>query len=165
MLILVLVIVVSFFLPWILVESAAVGGVTKLLKGKEQATLYSISGFKVPILANGEHSRTMISIIKIFQPKIQNADKKSYLIWGIPLLAVIMLGLTNVFKDNKWVQLGIGVVGVAIFAVATFKIATTDLDKIVLKVNIAFGLWLIFISYLGIGIIQILDFLRLNKSR
>jgi len=162
--ILALVIVVSFFLPWISVESAAVGGVMKLLKGKKQAALYSISGFKVPILANGEKSRTMISIIKLFQPNMENADKKSYLLWSVPLLAVIMLGLTNMFKDNKWVRLAIGIVGIAIFAVATFKIASTDLDKMVLKVNIAYGLWFILIGYLGIGIIQIVEFFQLNKS-
>jgi len=164
MLLLVIVIFISFFLPWISVESEAVGGVTKLLTGKKQSTIDSISGFKVPVLANSEESRFMISVIKIFQPKIQNADKKSFLIWGVPLLAVAMLGLTRVFKDNKWVRLGIGIVGIAIFVVATHKITTTDLDKLVLKVNATYGLWLILFGYLGIGILQVMDFIRLNKS-
>ncbi len=164
MLALVVIIFVSFFLPWISVESAAVGGVTKLLTGKKQSEIGSISGFMVPVLANGDESRFMISVIKIFEPGIHHADKKSFLIWGIPLLAVIMLGFTRLLKDNKWVRLGIGIVGVAIFVVAVFKITTTDLDKLVMKVNIAYGLWFILVSYLGIGIIQIMEFLRLNKS-
>jgi len=164
MLVLVLVILVSFFLPWVSVEAEAVGGVTKLLTGKKQATLDSISGFKVPVLANSEESRFMISIIKIFQPNIKDADKKSFLIWIVPLLAVVMLGLIKALENNKWVRLGVGAVGIAIFTVATFKIVTTDLDKLVLKVNIAYGLWLILVGYLGIGIIQISEFLRLNKS-
>lgn len=164
MLFLVLVIVVSFFLPWISVESEAVGGVTKLLTGKKQAIIDSISGFKVPVLANSEESRFMISVIKIFQPQIQNADKKSFLIWGVPLLAVVIFLITNALKDNKWVKLVFGVIGIAIFVVATYKITVTDLDKLVLKVNIAYGLWLILFGYLGIGILQIADFIQLNRS-
>ena len=164
MAVLVLIIFVSFFLPWVSVESEAIGGVTKLLTGKKQATIDSISGFKVPILANSEESRFMISVIKIFQPDIKNADKKSFLIWGVPLLAVVMFGLTNALKDNKWVRLAIGVIGIAIFAFATFKIMTTDLDKIILKVNIGYGLWLILVGYLGIGILQVIEFFQLNKS-
>jgi len=164
MAVLVLIIVVSFFLPWVSVESQAVGEVTKLLTGKKQAAIDSISGFKVPVLANSEESRFMISVIKIFQPDIKDADKKSFLIWGVPLLAVIMLGLTNALKDNKWVRLAIGIIGVAIFAFATFKIVTTDLNKVVLNVKIGYGLWLILIGYLGIGILQIIEFLQLKKS-
>jgi hypothetical protein len=164
MVVLVLIIVVSFFLPWISVESQAIGGVTKLLTGKEQAAIDSISGFKVPILANGDESRFMISVIKIFRPDIKNADKKSFLIWCIPLLAVIMLGLTNALKDNKWVRLAIGIIGVVIFAFATFKITTTDLDKLVLNVKIGYGLWLILIGYLGIGMLQFIEFFQLKKT-
>jgi len=78
LLVLVVVIVISFFLPWVSIESKAVGSVTKLLTGKKQATINSISGFKVPILANSEESRFMITIIKIFQPDIENADKKKF---------------------------------------------------------------------------------------
>ena len=164
MAVLVLIIVVSFFLPWVSVESEAVAGVTKLLTGKAQAKIDSISGFKVPILANSEESRFMISIIKIFQPDIKDADKKSFLIWSIPLLAIIMFGLTNALRNNKWVRLAIGVVGIAIFALATFKIVTTDLDKLILKINISHGLWLILVGYLGIGLLQVTEFFLLNKS-
>lgn len=75
-----------------------------------------------------------------------------------------MLFLTKMLKDNKWVGLAIGIVGIAIFAFATFKITTTDLDKLVLKVNIGYGLWLTLVGYLGIGILQVAEFLQLNKS-
>lgn len=164
MAVLVLIIVVSFFLPWISVESQAIGEVTKLLTGKKQATIDSVSGFKVPVLANSEESRFMISVIKIFQPGIKDADKKSFLIWGVPLLAVVMLGFTKMLKDNKWVRLGIGVIGIVIFVFAAFKIVTTDLNKLVLNVKIGYGLWLILIGYLGIGILQVFEFFQLNKS-
>jgi len=164
MLILVIVIVVAFFLPWISVESAAVGKVSKILTGKAQATIGSVSGFKVPILANSEESRFMITVIKIFQPDITNADKKSFLIWIVPLLAVIIFLVGNAPKTNQWIRLAFGVLGILIFVGATYKIITTDLDKMIIKVSIGYGLWLILFGYLGIGILQISEFLKLRKS-
>lgn len=164
MLILVGIIFVSFFLPWVSVESAVVGKISKLLKGKDQAAITSISGFKVPILANDEKSKLMIAIIKIFQPGVTNADKKSFLIWVVPLLAVAIFLVSNSSKANKWTHLAFGVLGILIFVGATFKILTTDLDKVVIKISIGYGLWLILFGYLGIGILQMKEFLKLKNS-
>jgi len=52
------------------------------------------------------------------------------------------------------------VFGVLIFFAAVYKIVTTDLDKLVLKVNIAYGLWMILFSYLGIGLFSLLSLLK-----
>lgn len=161
---LVVLIVVSFFLPWISVESAAIGGITKVLTGKKQATIDSVSGFRVPILANSEESRFMITIIKIFNPNIKDADKKSWLIWMVPGLAVILLVLRRFFESNKWFYLGVGLLGTLIFVVTVFKITTTDLDKLVLKVDIAVGLWLLLVGYLGIGILNLVRFVGIIKK-
>ncbi|MFC1593246.1 hypothetical protein ACFL4C_04455, partial [Candidatus Omnitrophota bacterium] len=114
---------------------------------------------------NSSESRFMLSVIKIFMPGVKNADKKSYLIWIIPMLAVIMLIVKRYFDKNKWVNLGLGLIGCAIFIVAVYKIGTTDLDKLVLRVNIAYGLWLILLGYLGIGLLCILDFIKILKQK
>jgi hypothetical protein len=163
--ILVAVIVISFFLPWISVQSAAAGKVTELLTGKRQDKIDAISAYRVPVMANSEESRLIISIIKIFNPKTQNADKKSYLIWVVPILAVIMLILNMVMGNNKWLNLVVGIIGIAIFAFAVYKIKTTDLDKLVLQVNMGPGLWLTLWSYLGIGVISILNFVGLVGAK
>ena len=157
---------IAFFLPWISVGTgSAVGKLTKVIQGEEkQAQFMSISGFQVPVMANSKESKLMITVIKIFQPGITNADKKSYLIWVIPLMAIIM-SLAARFFNNKWVHLAIAIIGVLIFVGAVFKIATTDLDKAVMRVNIEFGLWLVFIGYLGIGILSVVEFLRLFKAK
>lgn len=160
----VVVIAVSFFLPWVSAESQVVGEVTKLLTGKKQTTIDSISGFKIPVLANSEESRFMISIIKIFQPKIKDADRQSFLVWAAPLLAVFIFLINDALKGNKWIKLVFGVIGIAIFAFAAYKITVTDLDKVVLKINIGYGLWLTLFGYLGIGILQMADFIQLNKN-
>lgn len=158
------IIVVSFFLPWVSVESEAVGGISKLLTGKKQSSVGAISGFQVPIMANGEESRFMISVIKIFNPDITHADKKSILICLVPLLSIGLYFLSNRFGKNKLVILGIGILGVTIFGGAVFKIFTTDLDKMVIKVSIAIGLWLTLFGYLFIGLIHLKEFFELGKK-
>jgi hypothetical protein len=162
MLVFTIIICVSFFLPWVDVQSQAIGGISKFISGEKQASLKTISGFQVPILANGSDAKLMITIIKIFNPAITDADKKSWLIWCIPGLAVVLFILTLFLGKDKWVNLGVGIVGVAIFAVATFKILTTNLDKLVLNVSIAPGLWVLLYSYLGIGIIGLFRFYQLH---
>ena len=163
--ILVLIIVVCFFLPWVKVESEAVGAFSKILTGKQQAAITSISAFQIPVMANGEDARLMISIIKIFEPKVENADKKSYLIWIVPLLAIVILLAGIFFGKNKFVNLIFGIIGVLIFVVAVYKIQTTSLDKMVLKVSISPGLWLTLWSYLGIGIVGFLVFVKASLKK
>jgi len=164
MLILLVVIAISFFMPWISVESPVVGGVTKVLTGKRQAAIDTISAFKVPILANSKESRFMISIIKIFNPGITNADKKSFLIWLVPGLALIIFVISWFFYKNKWANLVFAIIGCPIFFIAVYKIITTDLDKLVLRVNIGLGLWLTLLGYLGIGVLGLINFIKLAKK-
>ena len=158
------IIFISFFLPWVGVESPQMGSVSKLLTGKRQALVDNVSGFKVPILANSDESRFMITVIQIFNPGIQDADKKSFLIWVVPLLGVVIAVLVNILGKNKFVNLAIAILGIAIFAVAVFKISTTNLDKLVLKVNIGIGLWLILYGYLAMGVLAGLRFVQQLKK-
>jgi hypothetical protein len=155
------IICISFFLPWVSVESRIAGGISKMISGQKQSSLKAISGFQVPILANGPDAKLMISIIKLFNPAVTDADKKSWLIWLIPGLAVALTLLVLFLAENKWVNLGIGILGVAIFAVATYQIKKADLDKFVLSVVISGGLWFILWSYLGIGLTS---FFRFNQQ-
>lgn len=161
----VLVIFVAFFLPWVSVESPAASKVSEILTGKKQGGFYSISGFQVPILANSKESKLIITVIKLFNPGIKDADKKSWLIWGVPGLAVAMLVLLLVWGRNKWLELAIGIIGVAIFGVAAFKILTTNLDKLILKVSIVYGLWALLIGYLLLGCVCLVNFAGLAKKK
>jgi len=159
------IVIVAFFLPWVNVESAAVSAVSKVLTGKGAAVVDNISAFDVPILANSSESRLIISIIKIFNPNITNADKKSFLIWGIPLLAMLIVIANRILGKNKIANLVIGILGVVIFAVALFKISTTDLDKLVIQVNIGIGVWLTLYAFLGMGILSVVELMQLVKKK
>lgn len=145
---------VSFFLPWVRVQSEAVGGFSKMLTGKEQSEVAAISGFQVPILANSKDSRLMITVIKIFKPDIEHADKKSFAIWIVPLLAVLFYWLAGQYK-NKLLYAVIGGIGCAIFGFAVYKIMNLDLSRMVIEVKIGYGLWLTLVGYLGIGLVNL----------
>lgn len=152
---------IAFFLPWIHVESKVVGGITKVLTGKSQTEISKISGFTIPILANSQDARFAISVIKIFNPKVANVDKKIWLIWAVPLFAVIVFLLSLFLGKSRLFNLLIFLIGVMIFVVGSYKIKTTDLDKLVLNARIGPGLWLTLWGYLGLGLMGLKNLLRL----
>ena len=145
-------IIIAFFLPWVMVESQQAGSFVKLFTGAEVKGLAAISGFNIPIMANSDDSRLIISIAKIFKPDIQDVDKKSILVVLIPILAVLILVVTSYFGKSRFFNLLIGIVGAVIFAAAMYKIKTTDLEKLILQIRIGSGMWITLYSYLGIGI-------------
>ena len=161
----VIAVMAAFFMPWVEAESQMVGGISKILTGKHQASIAKISGFSVPIMANSSESRLAITVIRIFAPNVNNADKKSYLIWFVPLLAVFMLFISQAFEKIKWVHLGLGLLGLTVFAFATYKIKTTDMDKLVLNVKIAHGLWILLFGYLVIGLTELSVFFSTLKKK
>jgi hypothetical protein len=163
--VLAMVIVISFFLPWAMVQSQAVGTFSKILTGKTQSDIASISGFGIPRMANSEDSRLAVSVIKIFNPGVKDADKKSYLVWLAPLFAVAAAMMLIFLGKNKWVNLAVGAICVLIFVVGVYKIAATDLDKLVLNVKISAGLWLTLYGYLGMGLAGIAGFAALQLKK
>ena len=163
MLVLTMLVIIAFFMPWVSVKSEQVGMFTKILTGKNQDVVDNISAFQVPIMVNSPDARLMISVIKIFNPGVKDVDKKSFLIWVVPFLAVIIFIISCFFGKNKWVNLIISIIGAAIFIVTVYKINTTDLNKLVLKVEIGPGLWLTLWLYLFMGVIGFLRFLKLSK--
>jgi len=155
-----LVIIACFFFPWVSVESPQLGALTKVLTGKAQGALQAVSGYQIPILANGPDAQLIISIAKFFNPNAKDVDKKSWLVWGVPVLAAAIFLLSLFLGKNKWFNLAIGLLGVLVFAVALFKIKTTPMDKVVLKVNILYSLWFILLGYLGMGLACLANFVR-----
>ena len=154
------VIFISFFLPWVHVESQMIGSMVKVLTGTRQAEIIGISGFAVPALANGPDARLMISIIKIFNPNVTDADKKSWLIWGVPIFAIAIFLLSLLIGDNRWFNLAVAVIGILIFLAGVYKIKTTDLNKLVLNAKIGMGVWLTLCGYLGLGVVGAVNFVK-----
>jgi len=161
MAVLVLLIIVAFFMPWVSVESTPlVGELSKIFSKKEVSISQSISAYQVPMLANARDARLATSVIKILNPDAQDAGQKSSFIWGVPLLAVAILALSILFRKNKWVHLACAAAGISIFVIGVYRIKTLNLNQIILNVTIGPGLWLTLWAYLGIGVCASLNFVR-----
>jgi hypothetical protein len=158
------VVLAAFFLPWVSINSPVAGFVSKVTSGKNDASFMKISGFRVPILANRADSRFTVEIIQLFNPGIKDADKKSWLIWIVPLLAVGIAAGFRFLHMNKWFNGAVFIIGLAIFAVGTVKLLTTDLNKLVMSVTISSGLWITLIGYLGIGLVSGLQLIKSIKK-
>ena len=161
----VVLIVISFFLPWVDVGSSQVGAVSELFTGKRQEKITSLSGVQIPVLANSDKSKLAITIIKIFNPRIKNADKKSWAVFLLPIIALLIYSSVYYFPKNKFFHLLWGIVGVAISLGIAFKVAITDLDKLVIQVKIGVGLWLIIGCYIIIGVMSFIQFGRQLKGK
>ncbi|MDD2679492.1 MAG: hypothetical protein PHO03_01640 [Candidatus Omnitrophica bacterium] len=147
------VIFVSFFLPWFNINSPVTGTIFKMFNVKQDTSFMEVSGFQVPILANRSDSQFMVQVLQLFNPGVKDVDKKSWLIWGVPLLAVLLACACVFLKENRWFNLALGIIGVLIFAVGAYKLKTTNLDKTVMRVSIMPGLWLLLYGYLGMGLV------------
>lgn len=80
-------------------------------------------------------------------------------------MAVIIFITSYFLGKNKWVNLIIGIIGAAIFIAAAYKIKTTDLDKLILKVDMGPGLWLTLWSFFGMGILGIFKFIQPSSRK
>lgn len=174
-------VVIAFFLPWVRLKTTQatgivseglalasvgawpVGFISGLFSGGKHGMSQSISAYQIPVLANSNESTLIISLMQIFMPNVEDADKKSYLLWAIPFLAGA-IALAGIFLGgNKWFGLVVGVVGIAIFAVVTYKVKSIDLDKIVMKVYTGPGLWITLWAYFGMGLVSLIDFVTQLK--
>ncbi|MDD3274685.1 MAG: hypothetical protein PHQ84_01245 [Candidatus Omnitrophica bacterium] len=155
-----LVAVFSFFTPWISINTPARGVISKFLKVESGSSLMKISGYQVPILANRRDSRLMIEVIKLYNPGVKDADRKSWLIWVVPLLALFLALVHAGIRENRWFNLAVGILGIAIYAVGVYKLKTTNMDKMVMSINILPGLWMTLSGYFGMGVVCMTKFIR-----
>lgn len=161
------IIFIAFFLPWVSVESTGmVGDVLELVTGERQVELnvdQTLSGYDVPLLANSERSRLAGALLQIFFPNIENADQKSYLIWAVPVLPVLLWFISVIFFGKAWVHAGTGVIALAVFAVASYQLMTVDLDHLVFEARIRYGLWMVVAGYLAFGLTEFAAFVKVKK--
>lgn len=164
--VLVIVVVIAFFMPWIKVESQALGFFSKLFGNKKEAQVESISGFRMPIIANSEESRTIIEIMKTYDPNVKEPSKKIYLVWLFPTLALMILLLSLAFPRNNWAHLACGIIAVLVFGFGLYKIKNADLNRLqFMTFSFGPGIWLTLWGYLAICVASLLRFATLSIKR
>lgn len=145
-------IIVCFFLPWITVHMKTAAAVNGLFGREMAASTFTTSGAGVPRLANGESAKTFIQVSGMFFGSVANADKKSYLVWIVPLLSIAMLAASLKFK-GKWIVSAIlGSLCAAIAIGVTCKLLLTDLNGLLIRVQLCWALWAILLAFAAISL-------------
>ncbi len=179
-----LAIVHAFFMPWAKasasatkvaksLSNSATGGVLKnspfagkFLRGLNKATdkiseigdiqiKTSVRGYDIPTLINKKTSQVAISIASIMFKDAKDLDKKSMLVYLLPLLALVCIALGVVGLKNKIALIVMAVLSGGIAAVGLYNLMTVNLSSLPVQISIEQGLWQTMYAYLMIFIIGI----------
>jgi hypothetical protein len=167
-----LVVVAAFFMPWANVQTSVtaisegvlneakdvpLGG--KITSGISKATNFLgalgdveiktvVRGSNIPSLVNSNTSKVALSLAEILFKSVEGLDWKSYLVYLIPLFAIICAGLAVLAIKKALYIIPIIAIGAVIFYEGIYNIKTADLSHVVVKITIEKGLWLTLYAFL-----------------
>ena len=191
-----LVIIKSFFLPWAL-ASTSVGRVSgqvhrsindsfgslpfvgKVMAGiKETSGVVQelgadidintvVSGYNIPRMVNNKSSKIALSFAQSFFGDVKGLDKKSMLVYLMPLLAVVCIMLAIAAMRYKISILLMLIISGAISIGGFYTLNTMNLSNELVDIVIGKGLWRTMYGYLWIFIISIFwlgsDLVKIKK--
>jgi len=175
-------IIIAFFMPWATIATSAMG-ISKQVTGALSETSFggkfakeldkatdalsemgdvtiknTVSGYQIPKMVNDETSKVAISLAQMFFEDAKDLDKKSYLVYLLPILG-IACALLAFFGREKIVYIIPMVLLSGITAVVgLYKLYTTDVSSLAVKISIENGLWYTMYSLLFICIVGIIWF-------
>ena len=176
-------IIVSFFMPWAkasvsatkvaksLTEAAA-GPLSqspfagKFIKGLNKATnaiegmgdievKAAVSGYDIPTMINKKSSRIAISLAQTLFKDAKDLDKKSLLVYLLPLFGIVCIGLALVGFKSKISVIAMAVISGAISIGGLYELMTVDLTSLPVRISIENGLWQTMYGYLLISVLSI----------
>ena len=171
-----LVVIAAFFMPWANVNTSvtevskgvlgAVGDVPlgeKISSGISKAASFLgdlgdvevktvVTGKNIPELVNSETSKVALSLAEMLFKSVEGLDWKSYLVYLIPLFAIICAALSVLALKKKLFIIPIIIIGAGIFYEGMHNIMTTDLSNVVVKITIEKGVWLTLYAFLFMAI-------------
>ena len=173
----------GFFMPWAQVNASVTkiaGSVTdkagkelkdvpfteKLAKNLSKATdaignlgdievKTAVSGYDIPRLVNSKSSKVAIAVAQLFFGNVKDLDKKSYLVYLLPICSIvcILLAILGIRLKASIIAM-LALSGIISFG-GLFKIFTTNLSSLYVNIMIARGLWDTLYAYLFIFLISI----------
>ncbi|MDP8298810.1 MAG: hypothetical protein P9L88_02780 [Candidatus Tantalella remota] len=172
-------ILVAFFLPWATVATS-VTGISKSVLGSvassplagtvvkdidkvtnavssmgDISVKTTVSGYQVPKLVNDDSSKVALSLAQIMFKSADNVDKKSYLVYLMPLLALACSVLAlSVSKKMISLTLMIFISG-GVSIAGLYNLYTMDISSTIVKIAIQKGLWYTMYSFLFIFLVGI----------
>jgi hypothetical protein len=179
-----LAIIHAFFMPWAkasasatkvakTLEKSATRGILentpfagKFIRGLDKATdkiselgdiqiKTAVSGYDIPTLINKKSSQIAIAIASVMFKDAKDLDKKSMLVYLLPLFALVCIGLAIVGLKNKIAVMVMAVISGAIAIGGLYNMMTIDLSSLPIQISIEQGLWQTMYAYLIIFVIGI----------
>ena len=177
------IIIMSFFMPWAKVQ-ASVTKASKELTGYADKELGDspfagkfikkldevtgaistmgdveiksiVRGYKIPALVNSDSSKVALSLAQVLFKSAKGIDKKSYLVYLLPIFAVICAFLVIIGLKNKLYILLMTIIGGAISIGGLYNLLTMDLSSTIVKISIERGLWYTMYAFLLIFLVGI----------
>ncbi|MDP2929597.1 MAG: hypothetical protein Q8O01_06025 [Candidatus Omnitrophota bacterium] len=179
-----LAIVHAFFMPWAKASASAtkvakglaksaMGGMLentpfagKFIRGLDNATdkisdlgdikiKTTVSGYDIPTLVNKETSQIAIAIASAMFKDVKDLDKKSMLVYLLPLLALVCIGLAIVGLKTKIAIIVMAVLSGGIAVGGLYNLMTVNLSNLPIQISIEQGVWQTMYAYLAISVIGI----------
>ncbi len=167
----------GFFMPWAKASasatkvakslaSSATGGILentpfagKFVRGLDKATnkildlgdiqiKTAVSGYDIPTLINKKSSQIAIAIASVMFKDVKDLDKKSMLVYLLPLLALVCIGLAIVGLKNKTAVIAMAVLSGGIAVGGLYNLMTVNLSDLPIQISIEQGLWQTLYAYL-----------------
>jgi hypothetical protein len=115
----------------------------------------AVSGYDIPTLINKKTSQIAIAIASVMFKDVKDLDKKSMLVYLLPLLALACIGLAIVGLKNKIAIMVMAVLSAGIAVGGLYNLMTINLSNLPIQISIEQGLWQTMYAYLLICVIGI----------
>ena len=129
----------------------------------------AVSGYDIPTLVNKKSSQIAIAIASVIFKDAKDLDKKSMLVYLLPLFALVCIGLAVIGLKNKIAVMVMVILSGAIAVGGLYNLMTVNLSNKVVQISIGQGLWQTMYAYLSICVIGviwiILDILEVKKAK
>jgi hypothetical protein len=177
-------IVISFFQPWATIATSATKVSKELTKSAEEGPLAdtpfaskfikqldratsamgemgdieiksAVRGNQIPAMVNNKTSKVALSLVQVFFKDAEGIDKKSYLVYLLPLFAIICAALAALGLKNKLYIAIMALIGGVISIGGLYNLMTMDISSAVVEISIAKGLWNTMYAFLFICLVGI----------
>ncbi len=158
------IIILSFFLPWFSIEQFQTGVIKKIFT-EEGVVILELSGFNIPLKANGENASFILSLAKIFSPGLREFAYKSWLLWLLPCIAFSIAKLSKKFKKSRIFNLYVAILGLGLSLTAGYRAINLDLDKFVYRIELKEYFWITILSFFAIGVLGLMQLKHLIAKK
>lgn len=116
----------------------------------------AVSGYDIPTLVNKKSSHIAVSIASVVLKDAKDLDKKTMLIYLLPLLALVCIGLAVIGLKSDIAVIVMAILSGAIGIGGLYNLMTVDLSNLAVKISIEQGLWQTMYGYLLICVLSII---------